>query len=65
MLEEREDYFSFDNHDESKYYYRTQASKTAEVNELDNLEVANLLDVSRVSFVVQTSWRCKLVLGLA
>ncbi|XP_068677454.1 fibroblast growth factor receptor 4-like [Montipora foliosa] len=47
MLEEQEEYFSWDNHDESKYYYSTQASKTAEVDELDNLEVANLPDVSK------------------
>ena len=58
MLEEQGEYFSWDNHDKS-------ASKTAEVDELDNLEVANLPDVSTVSFVVQTSCRCKLVLGLA
>ena len=65
MLEEQEEYFNWDNHDESKYYYSKQASKTEEVDELDNLEVANLPDVSTVSFVVQTSCRCKLVLGLA
>ncbi|XP_068676965.1 tyrosine-protein kinase receptor torso-like [Montipora foliosa] len=47
MLEEQAEYFSWDNHDESKYYYSTQASKTAEVDEVDNLEVANLPDVSK------------------
>ncbi|XP_068676800.1 uncharacterized protein [Montipora foliosa] len=47
MLEEQAEYFSWDNHDESKYYYSTQASKTAEVDELDNLKVANLPDVSK------------------
>ncbi|XP_068727961.1 uncharacterized protein [Montipora capricornis] len=46
MLEEQEEYFNWDNHDETKYYYSKQASKTAEVDELDNLEVANLPDVS-------------------
>ena len=65
MLEEQEEYFSWDKHDESKYYYSTQASKTAEVDELDNLEVANQPDVSKVSFVEQTSCSCRLVLGLA
>ncbi|XP_068731951.1 uncharacterized protein [Montipora capricornis] len=49
MLEEQAEYFSWDNHDESKYYYSTQASKTAEVDEVDNLEVANLPDVSKGS----------------
>ena len=65
MLEEQEEYFNWDNHDETKYYCSKQASKTAEVDELDNFEVANLPDVSTVSLVVQTSCRCKLVLGLA
>ena len=65
MLEEQEDHFDFGNNDESKYYYRTQVSKTEEVDELDSLEVASLPDVSRVSFVVQIPCRCKLVLGLA
>ncbi|XP_068728085.1 uncharacterized protein [Montipora capricornis] len=46
MLEEQGEYFSWNNHDESKYYYSKQASKTAEVDELDNLEVGNLPDVS-------------------
>ena len=65
MLEEQEEYFNWDNHDETKYYYSKQASKTVEGDELGNLEVANLPDVSTVSFVVQTSCRCQLVLGLA
>ncbi|XP_068676796.1 uncharacterized protein [Montipora foliosa] len=46
MLEEQGEYFNWDNHDETKYYYSKQASKTAEVDELNNLEVANLPDVS-------------------
>ena len=52
MLEEQGEYFNWDNHDETKYYYSKQASKTAEVDELDNREVANLPDVSTVSFVL-------------
>ncbi|XP_068728102.1 uncharacterized protein [Montipora capricornis] len=42
MLDEQEDYFDFGKKDESKYYYRTQESKTAEVDELDNLDVVHL-----------------------
>ncbi|XP_068675597.1 fibroblast growth factor receptor 1-like [Montipora foliosa] len=41
MLEEQGDYFDFGKKDESKYYYTTQESKTAEVDELDNPDVGS------------------------
>ena len=65
MLDEQEDYFDFGKKDESKYYYRTQESKTAEVDELDNLDVVHLPHVIIVSFEIGASCNCKLVLGLA
>ncbi|XP_068726399.1 platelet-derived growth factor receptor alpha-like [Montipora capricornis] len=67
MLEEQGDYFDFGKKDESKYYYTTQESKTAEVDELDNpdvgsnapeadepakLQVENPLSVSNASFII-------------
>ena len=45
MLEEQVDYFDFGKKDESKYYYTTQESKTAEVDELDNPDVVSLQNV--------------------
>ncbi|XP_068703102.1 tyrosine-protein kinase receptor torso-like [Montipora foliosa] len=46
MLEEQEDYFDFGKKDDSKYYYTTQEAKTAEDDELDNLDVVSPHGVS-------------------
>ncbi|XP_068726480.1 fibroblast growth factor receptor 1-like [Montipora capricornis] len=46
MLEEQEDYFDFGKRDDSKYYYTTQEAKTAEDDELDNLDVVSPRGVS-------------------
>ncbi|XP_068726363.1 platelet-derived growth factor receptor alpha-like [Montipora capricornis] len=46
MLEEQEDYFDFGKKDDSKYYYTTQEAKTAEDDELDNLDVVSPQGVS-------------------
>ncbi|XP_068727545.1 tyrosine-protein kinase receptor Tie-1-like isoform X2 [Montipora capricornis] len=48
MLEEQEDYFDFGKKDDSKYYYTTQEAKTAEDDELDNLDVVSPQGVSTV-----------------
>ncbi|XP_068727483.1 fibroblast growth factor receptor 1-like [Montipora capricornis] len=52
MLEEQEDYFDFGKKDDSKYYYTTQEAKTAEDDELDNLDVVSPQGVSTVSFAI-------------
>ncbi|XP_068727472.1 tyrosine-protein kinase receptor torso-like isoform X2 [Montipora capricornis] len=49
MLEEQEDYFDFGKKDDSKYYYTTQEAKTAEDDELDNLDVVSPQGVSTES----------------
>ena len=52
MLEEQEDFFDFGKKDDSKYYYTTQEAKTAEDDELDNLDVVSPQGVSTVSFAI-------------